>query len=207
MGDDVIAVIGAGGHAKVVISSLRALGHTNIVCFDDAPDLHGTMMFGVPVRSMEEVGDVGCAGAVIAIGNDAVRRELSSRLLLPWMSVVHPSAIIDPSVKIGAGTVVFAGCVLQPEVVIGDHVIVNTATSVDHDGVVGDFAQLCPGVRLAGNVTVGEEAFLGTGAVVAPGVTLGARSVLGAGGVLLTDLAAGARAFGVPATSRILPSK
>lgn len=199
MGDNLIIVIGAGGHAKVVISTLRALGHTQLLCFDDDPARHNTLVLGVPVRgAIAEAREIACAGAVIAIGTDSVRRSLSA-LDLPWISVVHPSAVVDPSAKIGRGTVVFAGCVVQPDATIGEHVIVNTMASVDHDSVVDDFAQLCPGVRLAGAVQIGEEAFLGTGAVVAPGVKIGARAVLGAGGVLLHDLAAGARAFGVPA--------
>ena len=44
-----VAVLGAGGHAKVVIATLQAAGRTVRGCFDDAVGAHGTSILGVPV--------------------------------------------------------------------------------------------------------------------------------------------------------------
>ncbi len=194
---DGIVVIGAGGHAKVVISTLAARGLPIAAVFDDDDTKWGMDAQGIPVsRTERERG----GGAIIGIGDNAQRRDVASTLKFEWQTVVHPSAYVHPSAKLGRGTVIFAGAVVQPDVVIGDHVIVNTGATVDHDCIVGDYVHLAPGVHLAGSVRVGEGAFLGIGSVVIPGVEIGPWSTLGAGAVAIRDLAAGGVAVGVPAT-------
>ena len=193
---DNLVVLGAGGHAKVVVSTLLACGSAVAAVFDDDTTKWGQKIQGVVVGRMEpdRVGR-----AVIAIGDNAQRREFARGAQFQWETVIHPSASVHPSAKIGCGTVIFAGAIVQPDVVIGDHVIVNTGATIDHDCVIGDYAHLAPGVHLAGMVQVGEGALLGIGCVALPGVKIGAWSTLGAGAVLLHHLADGVRAAGVPA--------
>lgn len=194
--EDGIVVIGAGGHAKVVISTLTACGLPVAAVFDDddikwGMDVHGTRVS----RTERERG----GSAVIGIGDNVKRKEVARALSFEWQTVVHPSACVDPSAKLGRGTVVFAGAIVQPGAVIGEHVIVNTGATIDRDCIVADYAHLAPGVHLAGSVHVGEGAFLGIGSVVSPGVKIGRWSTLGAGAVAIRDLADGVMAAGVPA--------
>jgi sugar O-acyltransferase (sialic acid O-acetyltransferase NeuD family) len=201
--DDVLApakagvvVIGAGGHAKVLISTLTACGVPVAAVVDDDDTKWGTDAQGTRVGRIEpRLGGRG----IVGIGDNAQRREMAGALSLDWQTVVHPSAYVHPSAKLGRGTVVFAGAVVQPDAVIGDHVIVNTGSTIDHDCVVGDYAHLAPGVHLAGSVHVGEGAFLGIGSVVCPGVKIGRWATLGAGGVAIHDVAERVVAVGVPA--------
>lgn len=198
-----IAVLGGGGHAKVVISTLRSMGLRELVVFDDIRK-PGSEVLGAPVLGpIAEAWGGGERRAIIAIGSNDVRLRIADELPdMEWVTVIHPSAVVDETARIGAGTVVFAGAILQPEVVLGRHVIINTMASVDHDGQVADYAQLCPGVRLAGAVSLGQSCFLGTGAIIAPGVRVGNRATIGAGAVVLRDVPAEARAYGVPASLR-----
>jgi sugar O-acyltransferase (sialic acid O-acetyltransferase NeuD family) len=193
---DGIVVIGAGGHAKVVISTLAARGLPIAAVFDDDDTKWGMDAQGTRVSPTERERG---GSAVIGIGDNGKRRDVASALNFEWQTVIHPSAYVHPSARLGRGTVVFAGAVVQPDAVIGDHVIVNTGATVDHDCVVGDYAHLAPGVHLAGSVQVGEGAFLGIGSVVIPGVKIGRWSTLGAGAVAIRDLADGVVAVGVPA--------
>jgi sugar O-acyltransferase (sialic acid O-acetyltransferase NeuD family) len=193
-----IVVIGAGGHAKVLISTLAARGFSIAAVFDDDDTKWGMDAQGTRVSRIErERGGRG----IIGIGDNAQRREMARALNFEWQTVVHPSAWVHHSVKLGRGTVVFAGAVVQPDAVIGDHVIVNTGATIDHDCVIGDYAHLAPGVHLAGSVQVGEGAFLGIGSVVIPGVKIGRWSTLGGGAVATRDLADGVVAVGVPAVA------
>jgi sugar O-acyltransferase (sialic acid O-acetyltransferase NeuD family) len=196
VGDDGVVVVGAGGHAKVLISTLAACGLSVAAVVDDDDTKWGTEVQGTRVGRIErEIGGRG----IVGIGDNAQRREMARSLSLQWQTVVHPSAYVHPSAKLGRGTVVFAGAVVQPDAVIGDHVIVNTGATVDHDCVVGDYAHLAPGVHLAGSVHVGTGAFLGIGSVVSPGVRIGRWATLGAGAVAIRDVADGVVAVGVPA--------
>ena len=201
-----VIVLGAGGHARVVIAALQESGDEVTAVFDDDPALAGTEILGVPV-----VGPVSLTAnltevrAVIAIGSNTVRQELARRFPLNWTTIVHPRAWVHSSVSPGRGSVVFAGAIVQPGAHIGDHVIINTAATVDHDCRIGDFAHLAPGTHLAGDVTVEHGAFLGTASAAIPSVRIGAGTTVGAGAVVVRDLPAGITAVGCPA--RILSGR
>lgn len=205
LSDKPLWIVGAGGHAKVVIETARAMGCFQLAgVLDDDPARVGAEVLGVPVRGAidaETVARLGVEQAVLAIGSNQVRAELAARLdgLVCWATLIHPSAVIAPTVRLGEGTVVFAGAVIQPDAVLGRHVIVNTGASIDHDCVVGDVAHIAPGVRLAGNVCVGRGAFLGIGSCAIPGSRIGDWATIGAGGVVLGEIPTGVVAKGVPA--------
>lgn len=194
-----IAIVGAGGHAKVVAGLLRALAIPVRGFFDDDPAKRGTTVLGLPVVAISEL-DEG-APAVLAVGSNRAREQLANRLHCAWTTLVHPRAWVDPTAQLGEGTVVFAGAMIQPDVVVGRHVIVNTAASIDHDSVLGDYVHVAPGVHLAGNVVVDVGAFLGVGSSAIPGRRVGAWSTVGAGGAVVRDIEAGVVAVGVPARS------
>lgn len=195
-----LVVLGAGGHGKVVVATLEALGRRPDAVYDDDPKTHGTEILGVPVVGALAALD-GSSGveAVVGIGPNDVRRHVARRRPLRWVSAVHPRAVVHDSVAIGEGTVVFAGAVVQPEAVLGRHVIVNTGATVDHDCEIGDFAHLGPGVHLCGGVTVGAGALLGVGVSVRPGVRIGDGATVGAGAVVVSDVDPEATVTGVPA--------
>lgn len=192
------AVVGAGGHGKVVISTLQAAGFTVSGVYDHDRDraddaVLGAIVLGVP----EEIDRRGCP-AVLGIGDNRARERLAE-LDLDWRAVVHPAAWVHESVELGPGSVVCAGAVVQPDARIGRHCIVNTGAAVDHDCVLGDFAHVAAGARLAGGVTVGRGALLGTGCAVIPGIHIGDWAVVGAGAAVVADVAPRATVKGVPA--------
>lgn len=200
MSDGILVhVVGAGGHAKVVIATLQAAGVEVGGAWDDAVHRVGRTVLGVPVYGPIEAAPAE-ASLVVAIGSNAGRKAVAARLRgRTFVSIVHPAAVVHPSATLGPGTVVFAGAVLQPEVRLGAHVIVNTGASVDHDCVLEDFVHVAPGVHLAGNVSLREGAFLGIGSSAVPGCEVGAWATVGAGGVVIKPIPGRATAVGCPA--------
>jgi sugar O-acyltransferase (sialic acid O-acetyltransferase NeuD family) len=194
-------VVGAGGHAKVVIATVRAAGGDVVAAYDDDEGRWGQRILGVPVKGPVSSEEIESAPAIIAIGNNRARQSFAERLQAQWISVCHPDTTVHPSVSLGPGTVVFAGAVIQPDATIGAHSIVNTAASVDHDCIVGDFVHIGPGVRLCGGVTVDEGVLLSVGAKVAPNVEVGPWSTAGAGAVCVVGVARDTMVIGVPARS------
>ena len=193
-------VIGAGGHAKVVIATIEASGGEVVRLLDDTAALHGTRVLGHLVEGpISRKGVDNGARAIVAVGSNRARSAIASRLDVEYGIAIHPSAIVHESAVIGPGTVVFAGAIVQPDVRIGRHVILNTGASVDHDCVLDDYVHLAPGAHMAGKVHIGEGALMGIGSCAIPGVQVGAWATVGAGGVVLQAVAPGTTAIGVPA--------
>ena len=139
---------------------------------------------------------------VVAIGNNNTRLQVQHRLagssLVP-VSIIHPSAVISSSVKIGLGSVVFANVVINADAEIGEACIINTSASVDHDCVLGHGVHISPGVHLAGEVTVGCGSWLGIGSSVIQCINIGDNVIVGAGAAVVSDIPNGVTAKGVPA--------
>jgi sugar O-acyltransferase (sialic acid O-acetyltransferase NeuD family) len=197
---DPLWVLGAGGHAKVVIATARAAGLSSISVADDDPARRGETLLGARIeRSVTELLADGNARCVLAIGDNRRRYDLAATARCRFATIVHPTAIVHDSVTLGAGSVVFAGCIIQPDTSIGAHAIVNTGASIDHDCTLGAAVHVCPGSRLAGGVTFGDGVMLGIGAVVIPGCSIGAWTDVGAGAAVVSDLPGYVTAIGVPA--------
>lgn len=200
-----IVIVGAGGHAKVVLSTALAQGETVVGFIDDNPALSHATFQGYPVLGNTTFlsSPSFAHNIVLALGKNAIRREMAKRgHAMRWKTLVHPHAYVHPSVQLGVGTVVFAGAVIQPDVKIGDHCIVNTGATIDHDCVIGDYAHLAPGVHLAGNVRIDEGTFLGIGSVVIPGTTIGSWVTVAAGGVVVKNVPSQTIVMGIPAKER-----
>jgi len=206
--DRAVVVIGAGGHAKVVLATLAALGLPVEVVLDDDPQRWGETLMGAEILGpVDRLAKMEVRRAVVAVGANRARQRLVNHVEtevpdLHWLVVVHPSAVVHPTANLGPGTVVMAGAVVQPDANLGAHTIVNTAASVDHDCTGGDFVHVAPGVRLGGGVSLGEGAFLGIGAVAVPGARVGAWAVVGAGATVVREIPPGVIAVGTPARPR-----
>ena len=197
-----IVVIGAGGHAKVVIETLRATGR-EVACCVAGKSVDG---IGVPMlRGDEHLAALRAKGhgqAIVAIGDNTLRARLAEQVLAAGyelVSAISPHAVISPSVKLGRGVVILPGAIVNAGAVINDLAIINSGAVVEHDCHVGLGAHLGPLCGLAGNVSIGRLAFLGLGAKVIPGVKIGAGTILGAGAVVIEDLPENVTAVGVPA--------
>ena len=197
-----IALIGAGGHAKVVFDAIVSTKQHEVIGFiDDNPQLAGTFFFNLPVVNQIELLD-GVEGYIVAIGDNVVRKakyELyKNKGYLP-VNAIHRSAIISPYASIGNGVVAFANVVVNPGACIGDNVILYTACTIDHDCQISEHAYISPGCNLSAQINIGIGAFLGTGAVVLPQISIGEWTIIGAGAVVTKDIPAHVTAVGVPA--------
>ncbi len=201
-----VVVYGGGGHSKVVIGIAQATRGVSIVgVLDDrlppgTPAAGGLQVLGAMgwLRSVEGGG----VAVVLAIGNTEVRARVAARCReagAALYTLVHPSAVVSPSARLGAGTVVMPLAVINADAAIGEGAIINSGAVVEHDCIVGDFAHVSPNAALGGAAQLGARSHLGLGAVILPGVGVGADTVVGAGAVVARPLPSGVVAAGVPA--------
>lgn len=201
-----IVVVGAGGHAKVCIELLRAMGEQVAWCVGEAGS--PPQCLGVPVRVGDEhlalLRQQGFNRIFVAIGSNRVRQKLGVLVLelgYRLVNAISPRAVVSPTARLGQGIAIMAGAVINAEAAIGDFVIVNTGASVDHDCNLGCAAHIAPHCALAGNVTLGERGFLGVGSSVIPGISIGADAIVGAGAVVVANIGPQVTVVGVPAKS------
>jgi sugar O-acyltransferase (sialic acid O-acetyltransferase NeuD family) len=204
-----VLVVGASGHAKVVVDAIRSTHEFEIVGIADRDAPVGVPVFGLPVLASDRdilraVDDHAIDAVVIAIGDNWTRAELTKRIAaerpaLGFATVVHRAAHVSSDSMLGEGTVVFAGAVVNPGARVSRYCIINTNASVDHDCTLGDGVSIAPGATLGGNVVIGECSSVGLGASVVHSVSIGRDSVVGAGAVVVDDIPDNVVAFGVPA--------
>lgn len=198
---------GVGGHGKVVADVAIAMGTYALIAFvDDDVARTGETCFSYRVEgtsaALVQLKETGYTRFLVSIGLNEVRARCFARAIelgLAPATLIHPTAVISPTVRVGEGTVIMARAVINPDTNIGRDCIINTAAVIEHDCEIGNHVHISPGAVLAGGVTVGSFVHVGAGAIVLPGAQIGEGAVVGAGAVVLRSVPAWATVVGVPA--------
>lgn len=200
-------LIGAGGHAKVIIDILRLNNKSILGVIDDfshEDDICGVSIIGKTEdieKLLVKYQDTELK-FIISIGSNEIRarieKELGS-LNMKYGTAIHPTAVIGSNVDIGEGTVIMANAVVNNSTIIGKHTIINTGATVDHDCRIGDFVHISPGTNLAGNVCVGKLTQIGIGSSIIQGKKVGSNTMVGAGAVVIENIGDNVVAVGCPA--------
>lgn len=200
-----IHLVGAGGHAAVVVDALLATGLSPdsfaLWTEDETGARHDVL--GCPIGLLQPES---LSGQLfhICIGSNTARARLHTLLLaagaLP-RTIIHPAAIVSRFATIGPGSFLAARAVVAPRARLGAAVIVNHGAIIDHDCTIADFVHIAPGATLGGAVKISERVLVGAGANILPGLRLGEGATIGAGGVVVYDVPSGAVHAGVPARS------
>lgn len=203
-----LIILGAGGHAKVVldlISDLSDLAVEAIV----APEISRDPLFAniTLLPSDQHVLEYPNDSVMLINGIGSIGVSEKRRRIYEYYKdrgyvfhiLKHNSAIVSRSAALHEGTQIMAGCVIQTGCSIGVNSIINTRSSIDHDCSIGDHVHVAPGVTLSGGVTVGSGSHIGTGATVIQGITIGANVTVAAGAVVITNIVDNSIVKGVPA--------
>lgn len=205
MSSDVV-VLGAGGHARVLLGALADV--TILGLTDGDPAKAGAMVSGIPILGADDalkafsVNQILLVNGVGSTGNNEKRRTLFVRFKeagYTFLNVRHASATVAADAVLEEGVQIMAGVVLQTGCSIGENSILNTGAVVDHDCRIGRHVHIAPGAVLCGGVAVGDNAHVGAGATVIQGVRIGNDCLVGAGAVVVRDVPPGMKVAGVPA--------
>ena len=77
---------------------------------------------------------------------------------------IHPTAIVDPSAKIGAGTKIWINVQVREGARIGRNCILSKDVYVDHGVVIGDDCKIQNSVSVYSGVTLEDGVFVGPNA-------------------------------------------
>lgn len=199
-----IIIVGNGGHSKVIQEIIYTIKGYQVIAILDDNYTHMTEKKGIvygPLVYFENIMQRQ-AKVIIAIGNNVIRKEVVESLNLrtdQYISVVHPTAVVSKSARIGYGTVVMAGAVINAEAKVGNHNIINTAAIIEHESSLLDFVHVSPNGTLTGNVSIGDGVHIGASATVIPNLIIQEWSVIGAGATVINNVPAYSKAVGCPA--------
>ncbi|ETI67562.1 acetyltransferase [Neobacillus vireti] len=201
-----IAVIGSGGHSKVISDMILSNKDYHLIGYLDEKYEHIRLVedtFCGPISSAKRlIGHFKDIKFVMGIGDNKTRQIIVRKLNLPneyYVTVKHKSAIISPSSKIGFGTVIMPNVVINANTKVGVHSIINTGSIIEHDSIIGDFTHVCPRATLTGNVQLDEGSFVGAGATIIPNIHINDWAIIGAGATVIHDIPSYCTAVGIPA--------
>jgi len=209
MNKEKIIIIGAGGHAKIVIEIIKSIGEFDIVGLIANEDEKENEVMGCQVYKGDDYLDSfyidGIKCAAIGIGgyrDNRLRKKIYKKVqkigyIIPPQ--IHPSAIISSTANISNGSVVFAGVIINPEVKIGENTIIATGSTIDHETVVKDHVLISAGVTVGASVKIEKGVLLALGSKVISGITIGEYALIAAGAVVVDDISANEVVFGIPA--------
>jgi len=190
-----IIMIGAGGHAKVIldIANITNIEISYIVDVKKKLDVEFSSFKHIITDDYikNEILPNQCflinALGVVPGNNKLLRSSIYNdykKKGYKFLKAIHPKAIISNDTIIQEGVNIMAGTVIQPGSLIKENSIINTGVLVDHECIIGRDVHIAPGAILCGNVKIGDRAFIGAGTKIMPNVFVPEDAVINAGSLL-----------------------
>jgi acetyltransferase EpsM len=187
-----VLIIGAGGHAAEIRDYIRHYNQASnqeqisvLGFIDDDPKPHAHYGFEEPFLGDITNHDVRTdCHYLMGIANLKYRKSIIERFTAAgaqFIGLVHPTALVSPSAKLGVGVVISHNASIGPKVKIGNFNMLNSRCTIGHDTVMGDYNFISPKVALSGNTQMGDNNMIGTNASTIPGAKIGNNNTVGAG--------------------------
>jgi sugar O-acyltransferase (sialic acid O-acetyltransferase NeuD family) len=204
-----IFILSAGGHAKVLLECLIALGLDSIHAFIEIEN----EKIGHKIAGIETISEgfflekyksteVLLVNGLGSVDLPRVRKKVFQNFKkrgYKFLTLVHPGAYVATDVVLGEGCQILVGSILQTGTIIQENVIVNTGAIIDHDCRIGAHSHIAPGVTLSGGIIIGYLCHIGTAATIVQNVQISPKCVVAAGSVVISNLNMNSRVAGVPA--------
>ncbi len=197
------ALIGAGGFAKEVASSMKSDYGRNIISvffvedhFYDKNKINDKYYSILPLSEFSPDK----YRLAVAIGNPQIRKRIVENLPTntEFITYISSKAIIGSDVQIGEGSIVCAGTIVTTNVIVGKHSHLNLHTSIGHDTVVANYFTSAPGARISGNCIIGECVYLGTNSSIKEGLEICDNVVVGLNAGVVKNIKEKGTYVGVP---------
>ena len=195
-----LAIIGCGGHAKVVTEIAESLGFKKIFYIDKFIQKKYFLNREVNPKLVETYDEY----IFVALGDNYKRERVFKELQKNYknsqlVSLIHPSAQVSKKCYVDIGSVVMPLCIINSSSKVGKGVILNSNTVVEHDNYIMDFSSLAPSVTTGGNVSIGVRSSISIGSTIKNNVKVGSDSVIGACSYLNKDVGDNCIFYGNPA--------
>ena len=201
----ILGIYGCGGAGRESKEIADLLGlWDEIVFIDDA--YSNDVFHGIRRLNYEEFvtqyADKKEVEISISLGEPELKRKLFDRIKKDgygFANIIHPSALVSPSAKLGVGLIIKPHALVSTEAVIGDNVSIEENGIIGHDSVIESHCQISANVVVAGGCHIGEATYIGLSVPIKQGASIGSNSVVGMGSVVIRDIPDNVIALGNPA--------
>lgn len=195
-----VLIYGGGGCCKIVVDILKLTAIYIPAGILDRRKNELSSVSGIPVvadSSYETAlgffnrGYKRIINAVIFNGKKHGRKEpyeMLKSIGFQFINVIHKSAIIEQSARIGEGNLIAAGAIIGSDAIISNNCIVNAGAIISHDCIIGDSSHIASGAVLGGNVKVGENTLIGQGVSIFKDINIGKNVVIHNGTHVFNDV-------------------
>lgn len=194
-----IAVIGTGGHSRVISKIIKNKYKSNIHYFDDKKFKSNMLIEGntnLLLKNIKEYKYV-----FIAIGDNFIRKSYFTKFLKfekKMLSLIDESAKIQKGVKLNKGTIVFPNVCINTNTKIGKGCIINTNAVIEHDCKIGNFTHISPSATVLGSVKIGSCSWVGANATILNNIEVKNNVIIGASTVVLKNISKNKKVVGNP---------
>lgn len=139
---------------------------------------------------------------ILGIGNPRSKKhvfDICSQQEVEFPTFVHGHARTGRFVRLGRGTLIFAGASLTTGIRLDDFVTVNVGATIGADSVLSRFSVVGPGSQISSGVHLLEGCEIGAGSVISRDLSLGAWSKVQPGSMVVEDVAPMTKVAGNPA--------
>jgi sugar O-acyltransferase (sialic acid O-acetyltransferase NeuD family) len=186
-----LLIIGARGFGRdIYYLALQCYGYKKEYVIkgflDDKKDALDEFSSYRPIVDSVENYVVGDDDIFICALGDVQQKKKYIQMILDkggkFISLIHPSAVVDINAKIGVGCIVLQNAALGSGSIIGDFNLIQISTIIGHDVVIGNYCRIdchavCTGrSKIADEVTIHTSAVINQKVMVEKGATVGALS-------------------------------
>lgn len=189
------------------IEALDCLGNSwePIAFIDDQMDKQGTMIQDIPVFDRSILTKYPDA-KVLAIPGSPTSYLYRQKHILSlnisenrFAKVIHPSAQLGRTVKIGYNVLIMGGVQITSNAIIHNHVCILPNSVVHHDSIIYSYVLIGGLVCIAGGVQIEENAYIGSGSSIMNGLVVGKNSLIGLGSTVIKNTPPNTKVAGCPA--------
>lgn len=185
-----VLVLGASGHAAVVVEMLRQLNYDIVgLVAQEQPAAHPVFDNLAWYLSDDDVlsfdkESIFLVNAIGSLPGKNIRFKIYDKfkkLGYRFATLAAPSAIVSEYATLSEGVQVMPGAIVNVNAYIGENSIVNSGAIVEHDCLIGPHNHIAPGAVLSGGVVTKKYVHIGTGAKIIQDIHIGERTTVGAG--------------------------
>jgi UDP-N-acetylbacillosamine N-acetyltransferase len=185
-----IFILGAGGHARSLITLLEHCGYTILGIFDNSYNVTKKELIGIYHLVGLEKDIIPDTRLALSIG-DCIKRKNYYRKYKDQIiteNLIHTTSFIEKYTNLGYSNQILANVYINSFTTIGNNNLINSGCVIEHEAIIGDHNHISVNSTLCGRVKIGSRCFIGAGSVVTDKVKICDDVIIGANSTVIKDI-------------------